>query len=81
MFPAYNALFVNLSPDNRRAAASSTYLTSWDLGLGSGLIFGGIIMEKYSVSAAYSVAAVFTFISALFFSAFVSSHFNKHKLR
>jgi len=81
MFPAYNALFVNLSPDNRRAAASSTYLTSWDIGLGLGLIFGTIIAQKYSYSYAYAVCAVSSFVSALFFTAVVSRHFNKYKLR
>ena len=34
MFPAYNTLFVNLAPNNQRATATSTYLTSWDVGLG-----------------------------------------------
>ncbi|MDR0304810.1 MAG: MFS transporter [Chitinispirillales bacterium] len=80
-FPAFNTLFVNLSPDNRRAAASSTYLTCWDVGLGGGLILGGIIMEKWGMSVAYSIGAISTFVSALYFSLFVSAHFRKNKLR
>ena len=34
MFPAYNTLFVNLAPNNQRGTATSTYLTSWDVGIG-----------------------------------------------
>ena len=33
MFPAYNTLFVNLAPNNQRGTATSTYLTSWDVGI------------------------------------------------
>ena len=34
MFPAFNTLFVNLAPNNQRGTATSTYLTSWDVGIG-----------------------------------------------
>lgn len=34
MFPAFNTLFVNLAPHNQRGTATSTYLTSWDVGIG-----------------------------------------------
>jgi MFS family permease len=81
IFPAFNTLFVNLAPDNRRAAASSTYLTNWDIGLGSGLILGGIIMEKSGMSAAYLTAAATSFVGATFFVLFGAKHFLKHKLR
>jgi MFS family permease len=81
IFPAFNTLFVNLSPDNRRAAASSTYLTSWDLGIGFGLILSGVVMEKFTISVAYLVGAAFAFVSAVFFSIFAAGHFEKHKLR
>jgi MFS family permease len=81
ILPSFNTLFVNLSPDNRRAAASSTYLTNFDLGLGGGLILGGIVMEKGGMSAAYFVAAVAALISAVYFTLFVGAHFERNKLR
>lgn len=43
MFPAYNTLFVNLAPNSQRGTATSTYLTSWDVGLGIGMLSGGYI--------------------------------------
>ena len=33
MFPAFNTLFVNLAPNSKRGTATSTYLTSWDVGI------------------------------------------------
>ena len=82
LFPAFNMLFVNLAEDNRRAAANSTFLTSWDIGLGSGLLFGGIIMEKFGgIPSAYLVGAVLVFLAAIYFTTFVAGHFNRNKLR
>jgi len=81
IFPAFNTLFVNLAPDNRRAAASSTYLTNWDIGLGAGLVLGGFIMESSGMSAAYFVAAASSFVGAAFFALFAARHFHKNKLR
>jgi MFS family permease len=46
IFPAYNTLFVNLAANNRRATASSTYMTSWDIGIGIGLVAGGWIADS-----------------------------------
>lgn len=53
MFPAYNTLFVNLAPNSQRGTATSTYLTSWDVGLGIGMLSGGYIAEIASFRAAY----------------------------
>ena len=32
MFPAFNTMFVNLGRHDQRGTATSTYLTSWDIG-------------------------------------------------
>ena len=48
MFPAFNTLFVNLAPNNQRGTATSTYLTSWDVGIGIGLMAGGSIAQRFS---------------------------------
>jgi len=81
MFPAFSVLFVDLSPDNRRASANSTFLTSWDIGIGCGLLFGGVVMGKWGISGAYLAGAVITFIAAVYFTTFVAGHFKQNKLR
>ena len=81
MFPAYNTLFVNLAPNNQRGTATSTYLTSWDVGIGIGMIVGGYIAEHASFKIAYLFGAVLTVISTYFFRACVTSHFHENRLR
>jgi predicted MFS family arabinose efflux permease len=58
MLPAYNAWFVNMAPHNRRATASSTYLTSWDVGIGLGLLLGGNIGQWAGFKMSFLVGAV-----------------------
>ena len=82
MFPAFNTLFVNLAPNNQRGTATSTYLTSWDVGIGIGLMTGGsIAQESGGFDYAYLFGACLTVLSTLFFLLKAGPHFNQHKLR
>ncbi len=82
LFPAYNTLFVNLAPNNRRATASSTYMTSWDIGVGTGLIAGGWLADSSGgLPLAYLVSAVAALVSYFFFKKVAGPHFEKYKLR
>lgn len=81
MFPAFNTLFVNLAPNSQRGTATSTYLTSWDIGIGAGMLLGGWLSEAGSFSTAYFFGACLTVGSILFFHGKVAPHFNKYKLR
>lgn len=81
MFPAYNTLFVSLAPNNQRATATSTYLTSWDVGIGIGLFAGGWIAGVSSFDKAYLVGAVLTVVSMFYFNFYVTPHFGRHKVK
>lgn len=81
MFPAYNTLFVNLAPNSQRGTATSTYLTSWDVGIGIGMLVGGRIAEVSSLSYGYLLGAMLTFVSLIYYSRVVAPHFLRHKLR
>ena len=81
MFPAFNTLFVNLAPNSKRGTATSTYLTSWDVGIGAGLLLGGYIGQVSTLNAAYFVGACLTVVSVLFFNIKVGPHFERNKLR
>ena len=81
MFPAYNTLFVNLAPNSQRGTATSTYLTSWDVGLGIGMLSGGYIAEIASFRIAYLFGATLTVVSLLYFHFKAGPHFLKNKLR
>lgn len=80
MFPAYNTLFINLAPNSRRATANATYLTGWDVGIGCGMLFGGMLAEG-GYEHCYMLGAVLVVVALLFFMRVVTPHFHTHKLR
>lgn len=82
MFPAFNTLFVNLAPNSQRGTATSTYLTSWDVGIGIGLMAGGSIAQAFGgFDHAYFFGACLTVVSTLFFVLKAGPHFEKNKVR
>lgn len=82
MFPAFNTLFVNLASNSQRGTATSTYLTSWDVGIGIGLMAGGWIAQAFGgFSRAYLFGGCLTVISTLYFLFRAAPHFNKNKVR
>ncbi len=81
MCPSFQAVFINLAPNNRRGSANSTYLTSWDMGLGIGVLLGGAIAERSSYHVAYMVALAVCCIGIIVFFKYTAHHFNIHKLR
>lgn len=81
MFPAYNTLYVNLAPNNQRATATSTYLTSWDVGLGLGIASGGYIAHFFNWSTVYLFGSVLCIVSMLFFNLYVTPHFQHNRVR
>lgn len=81
-FPAYNTLFMNLAPHNRRATASSTFMTSWDTGVGVGLIAGGALGDSEGgLALAFGVGGLLIVLSYAVFHYAAGPHFNQHKLR
>ena len=81
MFPAYNTLFVNLAPNSQRGTATSTYLTSWDVGIGLGMLLGGYIAEISTFDKAYLTGACLTVVSTLYFHRKVVPHYRQNKCR
>ena len=81
IFPAYNTLFVNLAEHNQRGTATSTYLTSWDVGIGIGMIGGGYIAEISTFDKAYLAGACLTVVSLFYFHHKVAPHFHTNRLR
>lgn len=72
MFPAYNSLYINLAPKNRRATATSTYLTSWDAGIGLGIVLSGIVAEAYGFAMVYLLGAGLSLVSMVYFNRVVA---------
>lgn len=82
VFPAYNTLFVNLAPNNRRATASSTFMTSWDIGIGIGLVLGGRLADSQGgLPMAFLIGAFLLLFSYVFYLKIAGPHYTKNKLR
>ena len=59
MWPAFQNMIISVAHHNERGTANSTLLTSWDLGMGLGIVLGGVIAEYFGYTAAFwTVVAV-----------------------
>lgn len=79
--PSIQTLFINLAHHNQRGTANSTYFTSWDLGVGSGVLIGGSIAEMSDYTHAYACGLVLIVIGFCLFRWITIPHFEKNKLR
>ena len=81
LFPAYQTMFINLAPNSQRGTANSTYLTSWDAGLGIGVFAGGWLVEQFGYQHAFTLDRVFNAIGVAYFFLKVRQSYNANKLR
>jgi len=81
MFPAFQTMFINLAPNNQRGTANATQLTSWDVGIGAGVIIGGLFAENLGYHAAFWSAWIVNVIGVAALLLFTRKHFLKNRLR
>ena len=78
--PAIQCLFVNVAPHHMRGTATSTYLTSFDFGVGIGMLAAGFIASHADLATAYLVGAGCCLVSLLVYLRWVRPSYEKHKL-
>ena len=81
MFPAYQSMFINLASNSQRGTANSTLLTSWDVGIGLGVLAGGAVAESISYHSAFMVAAAVNVAGVVVFHTLCRSHYLRNRLR
>ena len=81
MYPAFQNMFINLAENSQRGTANSSILTSWDAGLGLGVLFGGVLSEHYGYHSAFWAAVAVNAAGAHWFFLHVRRHFEANKLR
>ena len=64
LLPALQTIYINMAPHTKRGTANSTYLTGFDVGIGSGMLLGAYVSEKAGFSNMYLLTAVLS-IAAL----------------
>ena len=70
LYPAFLNMFIKLARKDQRGTANSSILTSWDIGMGLGIVGGGFLLEYISYSAAFWGAAVMQLVGTLLFYLF-----------
>lgn len=78
--PVFQYIFVNVAPHNMRGTATSTYLTSFDLGVGIGTLSAGFIASHVNLAAAYLVGAGCCSLSLLTYLFWAKPSYEKNKL-
>lgn len=81
LWPAMQTMFVNLAHSNQRGTANSTMLTSWDAGMGLGVIIGGFMAEHFGYSSAFWGAWVVNLSAVILYFTTARKHFISHKRR
>lgn len=79
MFPAMQNMFISLATSSQRGTANSTLLTSWDIGIGLGVLFGGSFVEWFGYTSAFWLAWVVNALGVSFFFAYARLHYQRNK--
>ncbi|MDR1200363.1 MAG: MFS transporter [Tannerellaceae bacterium] len=77
--PVFQYLFVNVAPHNMRGTATSTYLTSFDLGVGIGTLSAGFIASHLNLAAAYLAGAGCCALSLVTYLLLTKPSYEKNK--
>ena len=67
MYPAFLNMFIKVARHDQRGTANSSILTSWDMGVGVGMLAGGVLAEYAGYAAAFWAAAVVQVAGAAMF--------------
>lgn len=81
MYPGFQSMFVNLAHNSQRGTANSSMLTSWEAGVGLGVLAGGVVSAHLGYHCAFWVALAVNFVGLVMFFTVSRSHFEKNKLR
>ena len=81
LFPAFQTMFLNLATNDQRGTANSTFLVSWDIGIGIGMILGGSVAERMGYHAAFLLAAAANGLAVANYFVHTRFHFQRNKLR
>jgi predicted MFS family arabinose efflux permease len=67
MYPAFLNMFVKMARHDQRGTANSSILTSWDCGMGLGIVAGGFMLEHFGYASAFWLSAVMQGLGVVLF--------------
>ncbi len=81
MLPAFQTIFINMAPNDRRGTANSTYLTGFDLGLGIGMLLGGFIAASHPKAYLYYTASALAALAVVVYILISRKTYNKLRIK
>jgi len=75
LWPAFQTMFVSLGKTSQRGVANASLLTSWDLGVGLGVVIGGSLIEHLGYHTAFWGAWIIEASGVLFFLLYVRKNY------
>lgn len=79
--PTAQTMIVNMAEDTERGVANATYLTFFDIGVGSGVFVGGLIAQHINYSASYALSFVLALCAMAYLHLFIKNHFQLRRLK
>ena len=67
LWPALQNMIISIAKHNERGTANSTLLTSWDLGIGFGVLVGGVVAEHIGYYEAFCIMVIIHAAAAILF--------------
>lgn len=80
MYPAFLNMFVRVARHDQRGTANSSILTSWDIGMGLGVLLGGVLSEFAGFRAAFWTTAFMQLAGTALFLLFTKHFFLRRQL-
>ena len=80
MFPAFLNMFISVARHDQRGTANSSILTAWDLGMGTGILVGGMLVAYAGYRPAFWFTAVSQTAGAFMLLLFTRRFFNRRRL-
>lgn len=78
VFPVFQTMVTNIVAPNKRGTAISTLFTSFDMGIGAGMVLVGHISDVAGLATAYLVSAVISVFALIYYLVYAG---RKYKLQ
>lgn len=77
IWPAFQNMIINVAHHDERGTANSTILTSWDLGMGLGILLGGVMAEYFGFDSSFWMMALAHVLCLALFLSFGRGQYDK----
>lgn len=80
LFPALQTIYINMAPASKRGTANSTYLTGFDLGIGTGMLTGALLGGKWGFANMFLFTGGLAFIALWIYILYSKRVYEKYRL-